>query len=491
MHKWVRFFVIGILLISAGCSGIDGATESSTGPDRSGTTVDQEPATSTTEQNSQTRAQTTTSTKTRSSTSTSSATTTATPAATRTSTPASTDTSSPTPTQTTTPTTTPTPPSTASTVSKLNLSNTTYRLDVSDLTANESATVNRTVRSFYRQLPENKSERLALTAEIARKSCQRGKIDASAFKSSSELKRQTYRLYHTADALDTHFNRNIDPEDLKTVIRGADRIGKYAPILGSYNRYINASCNFDRDRPETVQDYYIASASLGVEVAMVQSGVAYRVSSKVTRVASHSRAFRTVQTRFGDDALSILMSETHWAARQRLAGVNEFVVEQYDQYNLTRQGALNETRIRELSSRIPDTAQSVQNQTAEYVNSTLENTTIDERTQNVTEQVLNNTTVDEQITNATEETIENTSVNETVDVITNTSVTENKTLGELLSNSGAKKKIKCVSKQGGSLLSSLSAKISTIVADGRIEESEVEKLPEDTQVEIKDCLQPS
>lgn len=120
-------------------------------------------------------------------------------------------------------------------------------------------------------------------------------------------------------------------------------------------------------------------------MVMVQYGVSYRVSSRVTRAASHSRVFRTVQARYGDDALRILMSETHWAVRQSLSGANDFVAEQYDQFNLTRQGSFNEIERRDLIDDFSTQADSIQNQAGVFANDTLENTTVDEQTQNITD----------------------------------------------------------------------------------------------------------
>lgn len=310
--------------------------------------------------------------------------------------------------------------------------NTTYRLDTANVSAADAAVINQSIGAMYQRLPENKSERLATTAAIAGESCRTGHaINPTAFEAGQGVQRDGYRLYHTAETLNNRFSRNIDPERLRSTIQTAGKVGQYTPIVGAYNEYYEAACNFDRDRPETVERFYLASASLGIEVMFVQSGATYKASSAITRRASHTRTFRAVQTKFGDDALRILMSETHWAARNSLAGVNEFIVEQYTTANLSAPTEVNRTA---LATRIESF-----------------------RTETDVEQGIGNVT------------------------------TDSASLETLLNQTSSSRQIECVSNQSDGF-GTLAGTISRIVADGEVTRNELSELPNGTSGAVQRCL---
>lgn len=310
--------------------------------------------------------------------------------------------------------------------------NRTYRLDTENVSATDAATINQSIGAMYQGLPENQSERLATTAAIAAESCRTGRpIDPTAFEAGQGIHREGYRLYHTVETLNNRFSQNIEPRRLETTIQNARQLGKYTPIVGAYNEYYEAACNFDRDRPATVERFYLASASLSVEVMFVQYGATYKASSAITRRASHTRAFRAVHSRFGDDALRVLMSETHWAARNSLAGVNEFILEQYTEANLSVPNDFNRTALR----------------------SQIESFETESR-------------VDQEIENVT---------------------SESSSLETLLNQTSARQQVACVSNQraGGG---GFNGTIREIIADGEVTSTELRQLPDDVTTAVQSCL---
>lgn len=203
----------------------------------------------------------------------------------------------------------------------------------------------------FENLPENRSERLAVTAQMANASCANATETANLSvvdpveNASSLSKRQLYRVKHGAETLQG-FNDRVDPKKVEAAIDTADTVATYATVVGTFQNYNEAACAFDRDDPESVEDYYLATATLTVELAMLQYGVAYRVSSKATRMASHTRTFGMIQSHFGDDALRIAMSETHWLVRGQMDGSQAMIASNTDEHNLSISNtSVNETRM--------------------------------------------------------------------------------------------------------------------------------------------------
>lgn len=68
---------------------------------------------------------------------------------------------------------------------------------------------------------------------------------------------------------------------------------------------------------------------------MMQNQIYYKTAFKVTRKASHTRTFRTIQSVFGDDALRIVMSESYWLVHGSLNGLTSFIRDEAQERNLT------------------------------------------------------------------------------------------------------------------------------------------------------------
>lgn len=220
-------------------------------------------------------------------------------------------------------------------------------IELQNMSSVKKEEIGKIAKNFYKEMPRNKSERLEVTAEIANNVCSDlEKIDKDAFSAASDTKRQAYRIKHAAQIIEENFNREISPEKIERVISGAGEVGRFVTVVGPYNKFVEDSCQLEKGKPETVEDFYVSSASLGLELALVQYGIYYKGASEVTRMASHSRTFRMVQTKLGDDALGAVMSETHWAVRNTFQGANQFSSQFMRENGLEGEIKINETKAR-------------------------------------------------------------------------------------------------------------------------------------------------
>lgn len=402
-----------------------------------------------------------------------------------------TESGTPTPTTTAVTATTSTPTETPSNSTSLDDNQSGYNIE--NLSAEEARVINQTLRSFYTQLPENRTQRLEVSASIASEVCKDGvRISPTAFTTASDTRRQTYRLKHAAETINNNFNQNIKPGKFKRVIDGAGKLDQYTPIVGSYNRFYQASCQFDKDDPQSVEKFYVATASFGVEVLLVQYGATYKVASKATRMASHTRTFSMVQARFGDDALRILMSETHWAVRGSLGGVNDYVAMKYDEMSLNQtKSQMNISKLEQGAESFSNISEDVSVTAGNVTNSTLSNTTLGEDVGNTSDEVLSNTTLDNQAKNTTEDLLSNESLNRTGDRISNTTSETEENLRGLLNESSTTEKMSCVTStlSDGNLFGSVTGAASNITSDGEVSTDEIMELSKEDRTEIANCLE--
>lgn len=189
--------------------------------------------------------------------------------------------------------------------------------------------VNDSLRSFYGGLTAMESRPDEVAATAAQRSCSTlPKINRSFLTSPGETQERARVLSHAAGVLNSNYdNVHVSPAKLRTVADGAGTLAKYTTLIGPWNAYREASCAFDRDKPETVEDYYIATGALVFELAMMQNQVYYKTGFKAVNVASHNRAYRRIQTEFGDEVFGLSMSVSHWAARGSLESAFAFVRE--------------------------------------------------------------------------------------------------------------------------------------------------------------------
>jgi hypothetical protein len=237
----------------------------------------------------------------------------------------------PTPTATSTPAPTTTVTSTNETSNPVEYGDVTYY----NATESEIQAVNETMANFFEELPENETERMDVVASTARESCGYGTINETMFASASFAHERGQQLYHVSRLMQNNFNSRINPSRIRTAAQTSAKIGQYTTIVGTYNEYHEAACAFNRNDPETVEDYYLASAALGFELLMFQYGMYYKTAFKANRALSHHRTYRVVQSTFGDKALGLMMSGSYWLVHGSLHAAPDFAQNQADEMNLT------------------------------------------------------------------------------------------------------------------------------------------------------------
>jgi len=223
---------------------------------------------------------------------------------------------------------------------------TSYTLNTTAIDQTEAKQINQTLGTFYQSLPENRSQRVAQTNQLAAKICRRGRPiePATADRLGTSVTR-TDQLDQTAQSLASTYNVQIDSDRVRQRLREADQ-GDYKPLVAIYNQYYRAACNVDGDRQETITDFYQMSAALGVELMFVQNGANYTVESEAPRTDVQARALEALHKRFGEDQVKLWLAEIHWASRGDLREVTEYVRDQYRASTLRQEGEINRTRLR-------------------------------------------------------------------------------------------------------------------------------------------------
>jgi hypothetical protein len=239
----------------------------------------------------------------------------------------STETSAPTPTATPTATpkqtTTPTPSPTVTPTERGEnedaeqaVLNAELRDNSEPITDDTRRVITNLSRDFYEGLPTNESERKTETVRAARTLCSKSaRIDSSVFETSGEFDRQSYRLYHATNTVNEHFNKEVSTTKLQSTMSSAGSLSKYTPLVGSYNRMYDASCAVEPGDDESLERFYVASASFGVEAALVQQQVFFKTSFVATRYTTNRLSLMKVRTVTGDKGYGLLLSEIHWAYR--------------------------------------------------------------------------------------------------------------------------------------------------------------------------------
>jgi len=306
-----------------------------------------------------------------------------------------------------------------------------YTLDTAAVNRTEAAQINDTLGTFYQRLPENRSARLAQTKQLAADICRRGRtVDPAAVEQAMSVPDRDDQLGQAAQTLETNVNPHIDADRVQETIRQADDTDEYTPLVATYNAYYDAACNVDVDRQATLDRFYQASSALGVEFLFVQSGATYTVDGATPRTDVQGRTLETLQSRFGDDAVQLLLSETHWMSRGDLRNLSGYVREQYRQANLRYEGDIDRAALR---ARID---------------------TLD-----------GETTLDD----------------------TDIEAADSETVQTLLERTNTSEQVRCVLNQRSSV-DELATQAAEITADGKVTAAELQTLPDEPRAQVIDCL---
>ena len=201
--------------------------------------------------------------------------------------------------------------------------------------------INESLKGFYGGLTKEQVQPKAVAAIAAKRTCSNlSKINRSLLVDPSNTQKASRILSHATEILNSNYDSvHVSPRRLRRVANGAGTLAKYTTLIGPWNAYYEASCRFDRNDPESVENYYISTGALVFELSMMQYQVYYKTSFKAVNIASHSRAYRTIHSTFGDDVFGLSMSISHWAARETLESVPLFVREKAVELNISVNGS--------------------------------------------------------------------------------------------------------------------------------------------------------
>ena len=187
-------------------------------------------------------------------------------------------------------------------------------------------------RDFYQELPSNETQRRAETVRAAQTLC--SDSDTSVFDTVDKFDRQSPRLTHATNTINEHFNKEISTNRLQSMMSGVDKISKFTPLVGSYNRMYDASCEVDQNDDESIEQFYMASAAFGVEAALVQQQVFFKSSFVATRYTTNRLSLMKLRTVTGNKGYGLLLSEVHWAYRGGQAKATSYIFEKSAELDL-------------------------------------------------------------------------------------------------------------------------------------------------------------
>lgn len=196
--------------------------------------------------------------------------------------------------------------------------------------------INQTIQAYYLDLASNQSAR-QIAARSAHQTCTKfSPVNQSLFTDPSNVQSRTRMLSHMADVVNAHSEKQyVSPRQLRSIADKAGVVAKYTTMIGPWNQYHEASCNFNRSQPETVEDYYIATGALLVELSLMQYQVYYKASFKTVQSASHTPAFRLIQSKFGNQVFGLAESISHWTARNGFESAPKVLREKAESGNLS------------------------------------------------------------------------------------------------------------------------------------------------------------
>lgn len=190
-------------------------------------------------------------------------------------------------------------------------------------------------RDFYRELPTTATERRTETVRAAHALCAESRpIEQSVFEASDEFDRQSYRLYHATNTVNENFNKEVSTRKLRSAMSSAGSISKYTPLVGSYNRMYEAACAVDPEDDASIERFYIASASFGVEAVLVQQQIFFKSSFAATRYTTNKLSLMKIRTVTGDKGYGMLLSEIHWAYRGSQASAAGYIFEKSTEFSI-------------------------------------------------------------------------------------------------------------------------------------------------------------
>jgi hypothetical protein len=179
------------------------------------------------------------------------------------------------------------------------------------------------------KLPENDTERIEKTVEVANEICNDSpdmKVLRKSMNQLSEDKVDIKRVENAAGVLKDNFDINLNPKKFNDAYKSARDFSQFAPVIGSYGNLVNKSCAVERDDNESIKEFYQASAYFGAEIVLIEVGVTYKVSSKAVRYMNSKAGMARIRGICGDECYSFVLSEAHWLFRGTQEGMKDYLM---------------------------------------------------------------------------------------------------------------------------------------------------------------------
>lgn len=245
----------------------------------------------------------------------------------------------PEPTRTASPTPSPTPEPTPTTDRNQSLEAIAEAKGVNAAELNNSTKerVRGVVANFSENLPENETERRTALLDTADSVCQAkrqdyaNEVNLSAVESNAtESKKLARRLHYSSQIINERFTDDVPVSEFGNVRDGVNKASKYAPVLGSTQRFMETACEASEKRTDnSIREFQIAAMMVGVDLVLASTGVAYSPAFKGTRfVMNTGSKVGLYRLRYvcGNRCWALAWSEVHWTLRGGMVkGIHEAV----------------------------------------------------------------------------------------------------------------------------------------------------------------------
>lgn len=197
-----------------------------------------------------------------------------------------------------------------------------------------------TLTNLYTNLPKDKAEREEEIQGFATAVCR--EQDPIPYEEevegSGDFHEYTYTVTYASLALNEQFNTELNTNKIESRMaqaRGVTApVSKYAPVVGSYNRFHNAACAYEPGDPDSEEALYIATAGLTAELIFMQHGVFYKASFAATGTAANQLSLMKIYHACGPRCYQLTLSQIHWGLRGSLAQAGGYIAETSTKYGI-------------------------------------------------------------------------------------------------------------------------------------------------------------
>jgi len=107
-----------------------------------------------------------------------------------------------------------------------------------------------------------------------------------------------------------------------------DVVIQYVPVIGTYNKLVLDSQNFDSNNATSVRTFYEDAFMLSSDLIIFNDAIAYHVAFATTGELNDALGLATLRSVCGDECYSVVLSGIHWSIRLYM---NQFLCK-FDNY---------------------------------------------------------------------------------------------------------------------------------------------------------------